>query len=265
MLKKSLLMLSLFLTVALLAGCGSAYGPSPVVEATGPVVDDGPMTAEKILALGLEKSGGAKAMEKHHGMKMTGTFSLPAMGVTAPIEVYQKAPNLMYTRIQSDMFGTIESGSNGSVHWEKSMMSGSKIKTGEEAAVAERQATFNLALKWKEFYDKAELAGEEEVDGTPCYKVIMTPKVGEPETTWIAKDSFLTIKSETTLNSEMGAISIEMNFSDFREMDGVLVPFKTRQVLMGMQEMLITADSMQWDPEFPAGVFELPDDIKALQ
>jgi hypothetical protein len=248
--------LTLILSVALLAGC-SGYG--------GKVEDSGPLTAERILAKSIEASGGRKAMEKHSGMKMTGTFALPAMGVSAPIEVYQKAPNLNYTLIKSDMFGTIESGSNGEVHWEKSMMSGSKIKEGEEAAVAERQATFNMALHWDKFYTGAELMGEEDLDGKMCYKIVATPKVGEPETSWYDMETFLPVKSEMTMNSEMGSISIEMHFSDFRPVDGVLVPFETRQILMGMQEMTVTMESMEWDPEFPAGIFDLPEDIKALQ
>ena len=245
------------MSLALLSGCACSGKKC--------ATDDGPLTAEKILALSIEKAGGAKALQKHSGMKMTGTFALPAMGVSAPIEVYQKAPDLMYTKIESQMFGTIESGSSDGVHWEKSMMSGSKIKTGEEAAVAARQATFNMALKWDEFYDKAELVGEEEVEGKLCYKVVMTPKVGQPETAWYDKETFQTVKSESTMESEMGSISVESYLSDFREVDGVTTAFFTRQILMGMQEMTITMESLEWDPEYPEGIFELPEDIKALR
>jgi hypothetical protein len=222
-------------------------------------------SAEKIIEKHIEATGGRKAMEKYDSLKLTGTFSMPAMGVTAPLTTYQKAPNLGYTMINSDAFGTIESGSDGTVQWEKTMMTGAKIKEGDEAAVAERQGTFNLLLRWQDFYVEAETVAVEEVNGVSCFKVVMTPKVGNPETSWFDTKTYLLVKQSMTMESDMGVISMDAYPSDYREVGGLLVPFVAKQILMGMQELVITTEEITWNPEIPEGTFDLPEDIKALQ
>jgi len=33
---------------------------------------------------------------------------------------------------------------------------------------------------------------------------------------------------------------------------------------MGMQELLIVTESLEWDVEIPEGMFDVPEDVKAL-
>lgn len=245
------------LAVALTVLAGSLVGPVARAQ-------DLPAAAQVIEDF-IKATGGRDAYEKHHNVKVTGTFSMPAMGVTAPMTSYQEAPNKGYTIIRSDAFGTIESGSDGQVQWEKSMMAGAKIKEGEEKAVADRQGTFNLLLRWPEFYTAAETVAREDVDGRSCWKVVMTPSVGEPETSWFDVETHLQVKSSMAMNSDMGRITMDIYSSDYREAGGLLMAFQARQVLMGMQELVITSDTVEFDVEIPAGTFDLPEDIKALQ
>lgn len=221
-------------------------------------------SAAQVIEDYIEATGGKKAYEKHQNMKITGTFSMPAMGITAPLTSYQAAPNLGYTLIESQAFGTIESGSDGTVTWEKTMMAGGKIKEGEEKAVADRQGTFNLLLEWEKFYTSAETTGQEEVDGRMCNVIVMTPKEGSPETSWYDVETKLLVKTSFSMTTDMGNVSMDSYPSDYREVDGVLVPFNAKQVLMGVQEMVITTESLEWDVEIPQGIFDLPEDIKAL-
>lgn len=212
----------------------------------------------------IKATGGRDNYEKHSNLKVTGTFAMPAMGITAPLTSFQQAPNLNYTVINSEVIGTIESGSDGQVQWENTMMVGAKIKEGEEKAVAERQGTFNMHLHWRDFFKSAETVAQEDLDGRPCFKVVMVPNEGEPETSWFDVETHLLVKSSMMVNTEMGSISMDLYPSDYREVDGVLVPFAAKQVLMGMQELVITTESVEWDVEIPEGTFDLPEDIKAL-
>jgi hypothetical protein len=221
--------------------------------------------AEKIIEKYIEMTGGRDNYAKYDSLKMTGTFSMPAMGITAPLTTYQKAPNLGYTLIESDAFGTIESGCDGEVQWEKTMMTGAKIKTGEEKAVADRQGTFNMMLRWKDFYTSAETVAKEEAEGSMCYKVVMTPMEGSPETSWFDEKTGLLVKQSMTMTTEMGEISMDAYPGDYREVEGLVIPFSAKQVLMGMQEILVNTESIEWNPEIPEGTFDLPEDVKALQ
>lgn len=220
--------------------------------------------AETVINNFIKATGGRDKYEAHTNLKMIGTFSMPAMGISAPLESYQEAPNKNYTIIRSDAFGTIESGSDGEVQWEKTMMTGPKIKEGEEKAVADRQGSFNMFLHWKDFFSSAETVAEEELEGRPCYKLVMVPHEGEPESSWYDVETHLLLKSSTVMNSDMGTISVESFPSDYRDVDGILVAFTAKQVLMGMQELLIVTESLEWDVEIPEGLFDIPEDVKAL-
>lgn len=235
-------------------------GPAVVQAALGDDLPD----AETVIENFIKATGGRANYEKHTSLKMTGMFSMPAMGISAPLESYQLAPNKNYTIIRSDAFGTIESGSDGELQWEKTMMTGAKIKDGEEKAVADRQGAFNMFLRWKDFFASAETVAQVELDGRPAYKVVMYPFVGEPETSWYDVETHLLLKSSTVMNSDMGTISVESFPSNYQDVDGILVAFTAKQVLMGMQELLIETASLEWDVEIPEGMFDVPEDVKAL-
>ena len=222
--------------------------------------------AEKLIEKFIEVSGGLEVWENQKVMKATGSFSMPAMGISAKIEVYKQVPDKIHTTIISDAFGNMEEGFDGTVAWEKSMMTGSKIKTGSELAMVRRSAQFNPWAVWKDFYQSATNVGQEMVDGVDCYKVEMIPNEGEgePELNYFAIDSGLLIKTSSVLVNEMGRITVDAYMMDYRETDGVLAPFKVRQVLMGMQEMVLAFDEQTFNAEVPEGAFDLPEDVKAL-
>lgn len=223
-------------------------------------------TAEEVMNASIEAMGGRKAFEAIENRVTEGTMSIPAMGITGKMTSYSAPPNLQFTIIETEGMGSMESGTNGEVVWEKSAMTGPRVKAGAERAAALREALFNSVLEWKGLYTKAEVAGEEEVDGRMCYKLIMTPPEGEggPETHYYDKETHLLKKIELTVSSEMGDVPIESFISDYREVDGIKLAFKTRQVVMGMQEMIFTLDSVKHNVDLPEDRFALPEDIQAL-
>ncbi len=222
--------------------------------------------AEKIIDKFIEASGGLKIWEGHTTMKATGTFAMPAMGLTATIQVLKQAPNKIHTTIISDSFGNMEDGFDGIVAWEKSMMTGSKVKSGVELAMSRRMAQFNPWAVWNEYYQSATTLGVEKVEDVDCYKVKMVPNEGEgePELNFFAIDSGLLIKTSSVMINEMGRITIDSFLSDYREVEGVVAPYTVRQVLMGMQEVVMTFQEQTFDVEIPEGTFNLPADVEAL-
>ncbi|MFH1843700.1 MAG: hypothetical protein ABIF77_10900 [bacterium] len=221
-------------------------------------------TGEDVLAKMIEAAGGREAMEKLHNRVEKGTLDLPAMGYSATMTNYAAAPNLTYALIESEALGTIENGCNGEICWENMVMTGPRILSGEEAAMASRDATFHDALHWDELYTKSEVVGEETVAERNCYQLIMTPVTGKPESWFVDSETYLVAKLDMTIDSEMGTVSVVSYPSDYREVDGIKIAFSTRQVLMGMQEMVFTFETVEHNVELPAGIFDLPDEIKAL-
>ena len=232
-----------------------------VLLAAGNALADLP-TGEELMTKRIEGLGGEAVMARLYISLMKGTMSVSGVDMAATI--YSASPNLLYTLFESEMIGKMESGCNGEVAWDMSTMQGATVKEGEELEKAIFQAAFSPELRWRERYSNVDVQAEEEIDGTACYRVVLTPTVGDTTTAFVDAETWLIVRTETVSNSDMGSISIVTNPSDYREVDGVKVPFSMKMVLMGAQEMTTTIDSVEFNVEIPEGTFDLPAEIQEI-
>jgi hypothetical protein len=192
-----------------------------------------------------------------------GTIEFAAVGLKGTVVEYFETPGKFYMAMDLAGIGKIESGLNGGVAWENSVLQGARVKTGDEKAQNVREADINSFSHWRDLYPKTELAGEETVDGEPCYKVVLTPKEGKPETMYFEKKSGLMRKTLLVAASQLGDIPAESISTEYRGFDGILAPSKVTEKVAG-QEFTITIDSVQTNQDIPAEKFALPDEVKAL-
>jgi hypothetical protein len=239
-------------------------GPAPVAAAAPDVPAIELPPAEQIIEQAIDASGGRAALEKIHSRVIHGALEVPAVGIKASLAVYTEEPNKVYNVAESDAIGKIESGTDGEVYWESTMMTGPRIKDGEEKASAVREARFHNDLEWRSLYKQAETTGVADIGGRRCYKVTMTPPEGKPEYLYYDAEDHLLRKMESTLVSTMGEIRVETFVEDYRAQDGIQVPFRSRQVFVGMQEMILTTESVAHNVDIPDSVFALPAEIQAL-
>jgi hypothetical protein len=219
--------------------------------------------AETILDRYVEVTGGKAAYQKHTREKMTGTILVPEVGMTGNITRYASAPDKEYSVLQLGPLGQAESGFSDGVAWEKNAITGPRVKSGDEKAQAEREARFNAPVDWRQIFAKVETTGAEAVNGEDCYKVQVTPALGKPETQFYSKKSGLLLKTIAVAVSPMGEVQVEVEASDYKNFDGVLVATRSKSK-MGPQHLDITITDMSFDQPLPADLFELPADIKAL-
>lgn len=219
--------------------------------------------ADTILDRFVEVTGGKAAHLKRNSEIATGTLEFVAAGLKGTLTRYAAAPDKSYTVLDIEGVGKIEMGSAAGVAWEKSAIQGPRVKSGEEKAQALREGTFNAQLNWRKLFPKAETIGVETIDGEPCYKVVLTPAAGKPETRYYQKKSGLAVKTTTIAVNQMGEVPVEVIISDYKNFDGVLVPTKVVQKAAG-QEFTMTIQNIKVNEEIPADRFEPPADIKAL-
>jgi outer membrane lipoprotein-sorting protein len=219
--------------------------------------------AETILDKYVEVTGGKAAYAKIHSEITSGTMDFAAMGLKGDMTHYGMEPDKRVTEVNLPGVGAIRDGSNGDVAWSVNAIQGPRLKEGDEKAEALLEAKFNSEAHWRELYKTVETVGAETTDGKDCYKLVLTPKAGNPMTRWYDKQSNLLVKMSMTTKSPMGEIQAESSFSDYRKEGGILVPHKVTSRVAG-RELIMTIDKVQHNPEIPKGKFELPDDIKAL-
>jgi len=104
---------------------------------------------------------------------------------------------------------------------------------------------------------------DEAIDGQPAYKVILTPKDGRPQDLFFEQASKLLVKVAMTVENPMGVIPLETFLGDYRNVDGILLPYTARVVVMG-QERLMTTESIEQNVDLPEDRFGLPEEIRAL-
>ncbi len=187
------------------------------------------LTAEQILDKSIEAAGGRASMEKITSTVSKFTIDVTFAGVTATSVAYAKAPNKRAMTITIEGYGNIREGFDGTNAWGETPEAGLRDFTGERLEQAKRQAIFNAALKWRETYPKAELKGKEKVGEREAWAIILTPKTGKPMTEYIDAETFLPIRQVMSVIGDQGEYEATNDVSDYREVDGVKVPFLIRQ------------------------------------
>ena len=240
-------------------------GLGATCPATPARAEAGPPQAETLIQKMIDATGGKAAYAKLQSRFSTGTLSLPKMGVELSQTTWAQRPNKSYVLMESPSLGTMESGCDGSTVWDNSSVAGPSVKKGSERAVLLREADFDAWPNWKKYYKLATTAGADTVAGQATWKVEMVPLEGTPETMWMDQATGLVLKTSMKIQTEMGEVPVDVFMEDYREVCGMKIPFRTRQVLMGgMQEMVVTTDSVACDPVVPKDRFALPAEIKAL-
>ncbi len=233
--------------------------------ATSARAEDGPPQAEALIQKMIDATGGKAAYDRMQSRFSTGKMSLPKMGIELSYTAWAGRPNKSYALMESPALGTMESGCDGSTVWENSAMAGPSVKKGSERAMQLREADVDNWPNWKTYYKSATTVGADTVAGQATWKVEMVPLEGFPETMWMDQATGLLLKTSMKVQSEMGEVPMEVFMEDYREVCGMKIPFRTRQVMMGgMQEMVTTTDSVACNPVVPKDRFDLPAEIKAL-
>jgi hypothetical protein len=225
--------------------------------------DDALPSAESILDRFVEATGGKAAYERHKSEIVTAKLAFAAAGVSGTVMSYAEDPSKYYSVLDVAGIGKVEMGVTDGVAWENSALMGPRIKMGEERNQALREARMNAPYHWRELYSKAETAGVETINGEECYKVVLTPKEGTPETMFFEKKSGLMRKTTLVASSPMGDVPAEVLAEDYKDFEGVLVPAKTTQKAAG-QEFTITIESVEVNQPIPPERFEMPPEVKAL-
>lgn len=220
-------------------------------------------TPDSILDRFVEVTGGKAAYQERKTEIVTGTVEFKAMGLKGSMVTYFEDPGKYYMAMDLAGVGKIETGLLDGVAWENSVLQGPRIKTGEERAQALREAAMNGAYQWRDLFSKAETAGEEVVEGAPCYKVVLTPATGSPVTMFFEKESGLLRKTSVVAASQLGDIAADSISTAYKSFDGILEPAQVTEKVAG-QEFTISIDTVKTNQPIAAEKFALPEEVKAL-
>lgn len=208
----------------------SAPSPGPTAVQMSP--EEAKKKADEVLAAYVAALGGRAALEKITSRTAKGTFEVGGIALGGPIEMYAKAPNKTVTTLQIPGQGTYQEGFDGTVGWEQDPEDGLTEKAGLEMGTAMRDADFYQPLKLREQYPNLVFKGQAKVTlgkgGAGKVEerdalVLEAPRNGSPRLFYFDSRTGLLLRVEERDNT--GKITVALQYEDYRELDGVKVPF----------------------------------------
>jgi photosynthetic reaction center cytochrome c subunit len=200
--------------------------PAPVAEGAAPGPRETRPTADQILAKYTEALGGSAVIEKMKTRSMKGTW-LTFSGATLGYEVYQSAPDRIYMVLNTPRQGVFERGFDGKTAWEKSNL-GLRDLEGAELLYLKRYPDLFKDIKLQGQFTRIGFAGKDKLDGKDVYVLRGQGVDGKGERLFFDAQTGLLLRRITTTTTLVGLIPEQVDYEDYRDVDGLKLPFTIR-------------------------------------
>ena len=218
-------------------------------------------TADEIVAKHIEAMGGADKWKALKAMEMKNKFSVKGMDIESKIVIV----NGKSLRTDISVMGQeIISAVDGETGWaqQPTMMGGSgEPEDMPGALIKESRKQVNLGgslLAYKENGSALDLVGKEKLEGVDVYHLKLTEKGGDVTNLFISASNYYTLKSSGKRNVQGKEIDAEVNFSNFKQVEGLTFPYtmETASPMGGM--MTIETESITLNPKVNESIFKKP-------
>src|SRR5215813_585433 len=191
-------------------------------------------TVDQILDRYTQAIGGEGPHRKLTSQVMKMTLVIEHSDVTASFDSYRQAPNksvqIGQIKLGDGREFEISRGFNGTEGWALNPSdSGFRELNGTELAAEKRDSEFYWELKLKELYPKMALIGQARVGSHTAYCIEATPTEGDPIKLYFEAQTGLLVRIDSiSENVSKGKIPEETYYEDYREVDGIKLPFTIR-------------------------------------
>ncbi len=183
-------------------------------------------TADQILAKYTEAVGGSALIERLKTRSMKGNW-ITSDGTSLGYEVYQTAPDKIYTVLNTPKQGVFERGFNGGVAWEKSGR-GIRDIEGTELFYLKRYPDLFKDIKLQGQFARLGFSGKEKVDGKDVYVLRGVTPDNKTDRLYFDAQTGLLLRRITLTPTMVGVIPEQVDFEDYRDVDGMKLPFTMR-------------------------------------
>jgi CubicO group peptidase (beta-lactamase class C family) len=222
------------------------------------------ISVDELMSKVIQAAGGEANLRRHKSSVTVGEVDIENQGLTAEWINYSKAPNLFssVTKLMAlgKNIGAIHEffdGSKGGSETNFSPFTPYGEKQIDDARIA---ADFHTELNWKTLFKTVTIREVTKVGDEEVYVVVKTPEKGNAVTDYISTKTFLLVKRDTTISlpTGQGAVPSSSTFSDYRPVDGVMVPFKITAQNPGMGTVVTRVREVKFDADIPDAEFRQP-------
>jgi photosynthetic reaction center cytochrome c subunit len=185
-------------------------------------------SADQILDKYVAAIGGEAAWHKLNSRIAKGTIEIPAMSLSGTVESHEKAPSSMLVVVNLGG-AAFQRGCDGTTAWSDDPQNGLRTETGAEADDSKRQSDFYHQVNMRKYYSKWNLTGMEKIGDHDAYAVEAASSAGDVDKLYFDTQSGLLVRAITTIHTPQGAMVIQSDLSDYRDTDGIKLPFTVHQ------------------------------------
>jgi outer membrane lipoprotein-sorting protein len=220
------------------------------------------LAVDEIVARNLAAKGGAEKLRAVTSVKSVGTVRNPR-GET-PVSSWAKRPN-MIRREQVTEGQTFVIGFDGKTVWGINPLISARAReiSGPQAEMTKQDADDfdTLLLDYKTKGHTVELVGTESLQGKSVHRLRVTKKSGAIQELYLDADTFLESKIVMQLDQGGRKAIVTMEFSNYKDVDGIKVPFHIKQSLNGQVMTEVTYGQVQFNEDMPDSLFKMPSAI----
>jgi len=223
-------------------------------------------TVDEIVEKSVTAIGGRAALGKVTSRSMTGKMAISTENgdIAGTIEAVNEAPTKMRRLITLDLsaFGmdraTIEQRFDGTTGYVLDSMRGDSMLTGSQLEVLKNAIFPSPFLDYKERGTKILLGGKEKLADRDVYALSITPAAGPVTRVFLDAQSYLPVRTIVTIDvPELGPQEQTTDFSDYRDVDGVKVPYVIKGT-SAIQTFTITITKVEQNVKVDPSLFAKP-------
>ena len=180
----------------------------------------------EIMAKYVDAIGGSGAIQKNHTRAEQGSVEGPH-GLHATIETYRTAPDKAFAIVHRAN-GDVMEGVDGNVGWGKRANGEVTEESGDELARSRQWAEFYPGEHFEKDYERFQVRGIENVNGHDAYVTTAWWKGGGADRIYFDAQSGLLMRITHRIESPLGALPLQTEYEDYRDVNGLKIPFTVR-------------------------------------
>lgn len=234
---------------------GNASAPAPATAL---------ISADDLIAKMIVAYGGEQNLRKHKSSLTSVEIDLENQGVQAKGTISAKAPNLTASEMTftalGKKLGSLVSYFDGTAGGEVLSFAPPDTYSGKRLEDVKAAADFYDVLNWKQNYKTITVKRMGKVGDEDVYLVEKRSEKGTPVTDYVSTKSSLVLRRDSLVVSETSGIELPQTemFSDFRNVDGVMIPFKVVSNNIANGDIVVRVKDVKFDVEIPDSVFKKP-------
>lgn len=258
------------LALALVVACTERTDAVQKAEPTATVVKQGtgesetpqPLGAEQLLAAAVEAMGGAAKFDALQSFYSEATLNTGALGLTGTAKTWWRGGDF-YNESEMPGVGQMKIGRLADKVWGNDPISGLRALSDKEAEQAMWSASLCLAHDWRRYFKT--VSGPKAVveNGKKVLELSLTTPLGDVVMLRLDAETKLPVSQSFTQVSPLGSMPMTVRFKDYREVDGLKIPFQ-QELDASLTKVTSTTVKIEFNAPVDEAKFAMPGAAQAV-